>query len=112
GPANHADIGASILKPFISDQNHWMMEQHAIFQGYYFFHYLGADRDMRDRFAGHEWFDYTAEFCHEYDQPAFDPNYDTPPLEHYEPLLREQLATAKRSIYSKASDALEELAGE
>jgi predicted HD phosphohydrolase len=112
GPANHADIGAAILKPFISDQNFWMMEQHGIFQGYYFFHYLGADRNLRDQFAGHEWFDYTAEFCHEYDQPAFDPAYDTPPLEHYEPLIRSCLATAKKSIYNKSSEALNELAAE
>ena len=100
GPANHADIGAAILKPFISEQNHWMMEQHGIFQGYYFFHYLGADRNLRDQFADHEWFDYCAEFCHEYDQAAFDPNYDTPPLEHYEPLIRSICASPKRSIYA------------
>jgi len=101
GPANHADIGAAILKPFISEQNHWMMEQHGIFQGYYFFHFLGADRNMRDRFAGHEWFDYTAEFCHEYDQPAFDPAYDTPPLDHYEPLIRSVCSHVKHSIYQR-----------
>ena len=99
GPANHADIGAAILKPFISEQNHWMMEQHGIFQGYYFFHFLGADQNLRDQFEGHEWFDYCAEFCHEYDQAAFDPAYDTPPLEHYEPLIRSICASPKRSIY-------------
>lgn len=99
GPANHADIGAAILKPFISEQNHWMVEQHGIFQGYYFFHFLGADRNLRDQFEGHEWFDYCAEFCHEYDQAAFDPAYDTPPLEHYEPLIRSICASPKRSIY-------------
>ena len=99
GPANHADIGAAILKPFISEQNHWLMEQHGIFQGYYFFHFLGADRNLRDQFEGHEWFDYCAEFCHEYDQAAFDPAYDTPPLEHYEPLIRSICASPKRSIY-------------
>lgn len=102
GPANHADIGAAILKPFVSEQNHWMMEQHGIFQGYYFFHFLGADRNLRDQFEGHEWFDYCAEFCHEYDQPAFDPAYDTPPLEHYEPLIRSVCASPKRSIYAKS----------
>ena len=99
GPANHADIGAAILKPFISEQNHWMMEQHGIFQGYYFFHFLGADRNLRDQFEGHEWFDYCAEFCHEYDQAAFDPAYDTPPLEHYEPPIRSLCASPKRSIH-------------
>lgn len=99
GTFNHADIAAAVVKPFVSEQNHWMVEQHAIFQGYYFFHHLGLDRDMRERFRGHEWFDYTAEFCHEYDQPAFDPHYDTLPLEHFEPLIRDTMRSPRRSIY-------------
>ena len=52
GSYNHADIAAAIVKPFVDETYHWMVEQHAIFQGYYFFHYLGLDRDMRDQFAG------------------------------------------------------------
>ncbi|HEX5945395.1 MAG TPA: phosphohydrolase [Acidimicrobiales bacterium] len=101
GSFNHADVAAAIVKPFVSERNHWMVEQHAIFQGYYFFHHLGLDRDMRERFRGHEWFDHTAEFCHEYDQPAFDPAYDTLPLEHFEPLVRQMTAAPKHSIYMK-----------
>ncbi len=99
GPSNHADIGAAILKPFVSERNHWMVEQHAIFQGYYFFHHLGLDREMRERFRGHPDFEYTAQFCHLYDQPAFDPNYDSMPLEAFEPMLRRVLERPKRSIY-------------
>ncbi|HVX18144.1 MAG TPA: HD domain-containing protein [Acidimicrobiales bacterium] len=99
GSFNHADIGAAILKPFVSEQNHWMLEKHGIFQGYYFFHHLGLDRDLREQHRGHEWFDYTAEFCAEYDQVAFDPSYDSYPLEHFEPLVRELMAAPKRSIY-------------
>ena len=57
----------------MSEANHWMVEHHAVFQGYYFFHHLGLDRDIRDQYAGHEFYDRTAAFCHEYDQPAFDP---------------------------------------
>jgi predicted HD phosphohydrolase len=103
GPTNHADIAAAVVKPWVSEQNHWMVEQHAMFQGYYFFHHLGLDRDMRDQFSGHPWYDYTAEFCAEYDQPAFDPAYPTNPLEHYEPLVRQQLQHVKRSIYQRAT---------
>ncbi|HEX6237742.1 MAG TPA: phosphohydrolase [Acidimicrobiales bacterium] len=101
GPLNHADIAAAIVKPFVSEQNHWMVEKHAIFQGYYYFHHLDLDRDLRERFRGHEWFDYTAEFCHEFDQVAFDPSYDSLPLEHFEPLVRETMAAPKRSLYTK-----------
>ena len=77
GSYNHADIAAAILKPFVSEENHWLVEQHAIFQGYYFFHFLGLDRDLRDRFAGHPYYDLTEEFCADFDQPAFDPEYPT-----------------------------------
>jgi predicted HD phosphohydrolase len=101
GPLNHADVAAAVVKPFVSEQNHWMVEKHAIFQGYYFFHLLGLDRDLREQFRGHEWFDYTAEFCQEYDQAAFDPGYDTLPLEHFEPLVRQVMTSPKRSIYLK-----------
>ena len=53
GPSNHAEIGAVILKPYVSERNHWMLDHHGIFQGYYFFHYLGLDRNMREQFHGH-----------------------------------------------------------
>jgi predicted HD phosphohydrolase len=33
GTYNHADIAAAILKPFVSEQNHWIIEKHGIFQG-------------------------------------------------------------------------------
>ena len=101
GPLNHADVAAAVVKPFVSEQNHWMVEKHAVFQGYYFFHHLGLDRDLREQFRGHEWFDYTAEFCQEYDQAAFDPGYDTLPLQHFEPLVRQVMTSPKRSIYIK-----------
>jgi predicted HD phosphohydrolase len=95
GPANHADIAAAILKPFVSEQNHWMVEQHGIFQGHYFFHHLGGNRDVREQFRDHPWFDYCAEFCAEYDQNSFDPDYPTEPLEHFEPLIRSELAAER-----------------
>jgi predicted HD phosphohydrolase len=101
GPLNHADVAAAVVKPFVSEQNHWMVEKHAIFQGYYFFHHLGLDPDLREQFRGHEWFDYTAEFCQDYDQAAFDPGYDTLPLQHFEPLVRQVMTSPKRSIYMK-----------
>jgi predicted HD phosphohydrolase len=102
GPANHAEIGAVILKPYISERNHWMLDHHGIFQGYYFFHHLGLDRDMREQFRGHPDFEHTAHFCHQYDQNAFEPAYDSMPLEAFEPMLRRILAAPQQSIYNRA----------
>jgi predicted HD phosphohydrolase len=101
GTFNHADIAASILKPFVSEKNLWMVEQHAIFQGYYFFEHLDLDRHMRERFRGHPWFELTAEFCAKYDQSAFDPDYDSLPLDVFEPMVRKLMARPRRSIYQR-----------
>ena len=88
GPSNHAEVGAIIMKPYVSEANHWMMDKHGIFQGYYFFHYIGLDREMREQYRGHPHFEYCAQFCHLYDQNSFDPAYDSMPLEAFEPMLR------------------------
>jgi predicted HD phosphohydrolase len=97
--ANHAQLAATMLAPFVSERNRWIVEQHGIFQGYYFFHHLGLDRDMRERFRGHPWFRDCAEFCEKYDQNSFDPEYDTLPLEAFEPALRKVFAAPRKSIY-------------
>ena len=102
GSFNHADIATAILKPFVSEQNLWMVEQHAVFQGYYFFEYLGLDKNVRERFRGHQWFDYTAEFCEKYDQSSFDPKYESMRLEEFEPMLRRVFARPRRSLYLRA----------
>ena len=88
GPKNHADIAAAVLKPWVPEAYHWMVAQHGVFQGYYFWHYIGQDRNSRETFRGHPHFDLTEEFIGLYDMPSFDPSYATPPLEHFEPLLR------------------------
>jgi predicted HD phosphohydrolase len=103
--SNHAQLAATILEPFVSEKNRWIVEQHAIFQGYYFFHHLGLDRNMRDRFRDHEWFRDCAEFCEKYDQNSFDPEYDTLPLEAFEPALRKVFAAPRKSIYVPAEGA-------
>ena len=103
GPSNHAEVGAVIMKPYVSEANHWMMDKHGIFQGYYFFHHLGLDREMREQYRGHPHFEYCAQFCHLYDQNSFDPAYDSMPLEAFEPMLRRVVERPKTSIYKKAA---------
>eukprot|EP00435_Cladocopium_sp_Y103_P077932 s1_g1671.t1 len=108
GTYNHAEIGAAILKPFVSEDNHWMLEHHGIFQGYYFFHHIGLDRDMREQFRGHQAFEHTAQFCHLFDQNAFDPDYDTMPLEAFEPMVQRVMERPRASIYKGSPAAAAE----
>jgi len=93
---NHADIGAAILKPFVAPELHWMVEHHTEFQGYYYFHHLGFDREARERYRDNPNFAFTEEFCAAYDQTSFDPDYATEPLEHFEPLVRQLLAAPRK----------------
>ena len=102
-PANHAELAATILKPYVSDANHWTLQHHGIFQGYYFFHHLGLDRDIREDYRGHPHFEYCAQFCHQYDQNSFEQGYDTLPLEAFEPMVRRVMETPKQSLYRRAA---------
>ena len=86
----------------MSEANHWMVLHHAIFQGYFFFHFVGIDRDMREQFRGHRFFAQTEEFCARYDGPAFDSRAETLPLGFFEPMLRRVFAQPKNSIYKSA----------
>lgn len=99
GSYNHPDIAAAILKPFVCEENLWMVEKHGVFQGYYFFHHLGMDRHLRDQFKDHPLYQRTAEFCAKYDATAFDPDYESEPLSFFEPMLRRVFAKPRQSIY-------------
>ncbi len=102
GCYNHPDIAAAILQPFVSEENHWLVAKHGIFQGYYFFHHLGLDRDMREQFRGHQWFEATATFCEKYDQPAFDKSFTSMPLDAFVPMVERVFEQPQRSIYRRA----------
>jgi len=99
GSWNHPEVSAAILKPFVSQANHWMVEKHGIFQGYYFFEHIGMDRNLRDQFKGHPYFERTARFADLYDNPAFDPALESLPLGFFEPMVRRVFLNPKNSIY-------------
>ena len=107
GSFNHFDIGAAILKPFVSEANHWMVQHHGIFQGYYFFHHIGLDRNLREQFRSSPHFTLTEEFCALYDNPAFDPKGETLPISAFEPMLRRVFSSVKTSVYKQSSAVAE-----
>ncbi|MBL8771392.1 MAG: HD domain-containing protein [Phenylobacterium sp.] len=103
-PASHAELGAAILEPYVSEENHWILKHHGVFQGYYFFHHIGLDRDMREQFRGHPAFEACAQFCHLYDQNSFEPGYDSMPLDAFVPMMRRVMDTPRRSIYKRPAE--------
>ena len=99
-PYNHADLAAAILKPFVSPENRWVVEKHAVFQGYHYWHHYGLDRHGREAYRGHPWFAQTARFCDEWDQVSFDPGYDTMPLSAFEPMIHRLFAQPRYEFAS------------
>ena len=99
--ANHADLAATMLEPFVSEKNYWIVKHHGIFQGYYFFEHLGLDKNMRDQFKGHEFWNDCAEFCSKYDQNSFDPEYENMDIKEFVPMVHNVFAKPRNSIYKK-----------
>jgi len=62
------------------------------------------DRNIRDRFESHPHYKACEEFCEKYDQAAFDPDYDSEPLEFFEPMVRRVFAKPLNSMYAKAME--------
>jgi len=91
-PYNHAELAASILRPYVRPEVSWIVAQHGLFQNYYYVHHLGGDRNARDRYRDHPWYAACAHFCAAWDQCSFDPDYATEPLATFEPLVRRVFA--------------------
>lgn len=104
GTYNHPDVAAAIVKPFVPEEYHWICEKHGAFQGYFYFHHVGMDRDIREQWRGHPHFEACAHFCEMYDQAAFDPGYDSAPLSFFEPMVRRVMERPINSMYAKVMD--------
>ncbi|MBY5969839.1 HD domain-containing protein [Halomonas denitrificans] len=87
-PANHAEIAAAILEPFVDPLNVWMIRHHELFQGYHYRHFFGQDRHAREAYRDHPAYARTVRFCDEWDQTSFDPDYDTLPLSAFLPMIQ------------------------
>ena len=55
---------------------------------YYSAHHLGGDRNARDKFKDHKYYQDTVDFCEKYDQSSFDPNYKSMSLKEFEPMVK------------------------
>jgi predicted HD phosphohydrolase len=91
-PYTHGEMVAAVLRPYVAPEICWVIKHHGLFQMYYYAHHTGGDRNARDRYRDHPWFDACAEFCELYDQNCFDPDFDSLPVETFEPMLRRVFA--------------------
>ncbi|HVS77411.1 MAG TPA: HD domain-containing protein [Steroidobacteraceae bacterium] len=87
-PENHSNYAAEIIRPYVRAEVTWVVEHHGLFQKVYYGHFFGEDPEQRAAFRGHPYYESCVRFCERWDQAAFDPDYPTRPLEHFEPLVR------------------------
>ena len=87
-PMNHSEYAASILKPYVTEKTHWIIEKHGVFQMYYYAHHLGGDRNKRDQYKNHRYYQDTINFCEKYDQCSFDPEYKSMSLDEFAPMVK------------------------
>jgi len=87
-PMNHSEYAAAVLKPYVSEKTNWIVEKHGEFQMYYYAHHLGGNKNIRDKYKNHKYYQDTVDFCEKYDQNSFDPNYKSLPLEFFKPLVK------------------------
>lgn len=95
---NHSEVSAAILRPFVSDESYWVVKHHGIFQKYYYAHHVGGDRHERDQFRDHPAFAAAVRFCEKFDQCSFDPDYDTLPVEEFEPIVHRVMRTRRQQL--------------
>ena len=88
-PLNHSQLAASIIRPYVRGEVAWVIEHHGVFQMYYYGDAMGVDKNAREIYRGHQWFDSCEKFCGRWDQMSFDPDYTSYPLTHFEPMVRE-----------------------
>lgn len=91
-PYNHSEMAAAILRPYVSEDIYWAVKYHGLFQTYYYAHHIGGDRDARDKYCDHPYYQAAVDFTDKWDQVSFDPNYDTMPIEAFKPMVRRVLA--------------------
>jgi len=87
-PLNHSEYAAAVLKPYVSEKTHWIVEKHGEFQMYYYVHHLGGNRNQREKYKGHKYYQDTLNFCEKWDQKSFDPNFKSLTLKSFEPLIQ------------------------
>ena len=88
-PENHSQLAATIIRPYVRAEVTWVVHMHGLFQMQFYGQQMGLPTDGHLAYKDHPWFDSCQRFCDDWDQQAFDPDYPTRTLAHFEPLLRQ-----------------------
>ena len=84
---NHPAIAAEMLKPNVSNETYQIIRTHQDFQGRHYYHLMGQNPNAREKYTSEPWYELAEKFTDEWDQTSFDPNYETLPLDYFEPMI-------------------------
>ncbi len=87
-PLNHSEYAGAVLKPYVSERTHWIIEKHGEFQMYYYAHHLGKNKNQRDKYKDHKYYNDAVYFCEKWDQASFDPEYKSMSLKDFAPMVK------------------------
>lgn len=95
---NHGQICAEIIKPYVSEDAYHIIRTHQDFQGEHYYHYMGKPRDLRNQYKDESWYAKAEEFTDQWDQAAFDDQYDVDSLESFIPLINKVFAAPRQLV--------------
>ena len=91
----HANPAAELLLGYVPTDIYWMVRHHAIFQAAYKQYLSPEARTAHRQFEGHPAYELTRRFCADYDNPSFDAEYDSLPLQAFSEAASKVFASAR-----------------
>lgn len=87
-PYTHGQVAGDIIRPFVRKEVAWVVSHHGTFQMFYNVSLSEELRNSRDQFKDHPYYQSAVDFCENWDQCSFDPEYDTMSLDDFVPVIR------------------------
>jgi predicted HD phosphohydrolase len=97
-PTSHGEFAAKLLAPYIDEKLVWIVERHAAFLNHHDNEHPTIDRNARERWRGHPYFEAAAEFVARYDQGAIDAAAREADLATFEPILQRIFTRPPRQL--------------
>ena len=86
-PYTHGQVAGEIIKPFVRKEVAWVVSNHGIFQMHYNKSLTEEQRKSREVYIHHQYYQSAIDFCENWDQCSFDPDYQSETLEFFTPLI-------------------------
>ena len=86
-PYTHGQVAGEIIRPFVREEVAWVVSHHGTFQMFYNVSLSEVLRNSRDKFKNNPYYQSAVDFCENWDQCSFDPEFDSKPLEFFIPVI-------------------------